>query len=84
VTPTIAVPAIEPGAIYLQVLASREADPAREALIKYKAKGHPVALDNNEPEWFRILVGPFHEQEEAAKYQLRLKADGIESFIRQL
>jgi cell division protein FtsN len=49
-----------------------------------KRKGHPVALDNNEPEWYRILVGPFREQDEAIEYQLRLKAEGHDSFIRQL
>lgn len=83
-TPTVAVPAPEPGALYLQVLASRDADPAREALVEMKAKGHSVTLDSSEAGWHRILIGPFHKQEEAAQYQLRLKTEGIDSFVRAL
>jgi cell division protein FtsN len=49
-----------------------------------RAKGHSVTLDSSEPGWYRILVGPFHEQKEAAQYQLRLKAEGIDSFVRML
>jgi cell division septation protein DedD len=82
--PTVAVPAVEPGALYLQVLASRDADPAREALLDLRAKGHSVTLDSSEAGWHRILIGPFHKQEEAAQYQLRLKTEGIDSFVRTL
>ncbi len=81
---TIAVPAIKPGAVYLQVLASREAGPAREALVEIRAKGHPVTLDNIDPAWYRILVGPFDDEESAAQYQIRLKQEKIDSFIRKL
>lgn len=81
---TIAVPAIKPGAIYLQVLASREADPAREALLEIRAKGHPVTLDNIDPAWYRILVGPFDDEQSAAEYQIRLQQEKIDSFIRKL
>lgn len=82
-TPTLAVPEIVPGSIYLQVAASTEATPARELLLKYKSMGHAVALDNNDPAWFRILVGPFPTMEAAAEYQVKLKADRIDSFIRK-
>ncbi len=82
-TATVAVPDIEAGSLYLQVLASRDAEPARKALYKFKAKGYPVALDNRDPDWYRILVGPFHNREDADAYQARLKDEGIKPFLRQ-
>jgi cell division septation protein DedD len=82
-TPTVAVPEIVPGTLYLQVLASRESEPAREALLEFKSKGHPVTLDNQDPDWFRILVGPFDTREAADAYQTRLQAEGIKSFLRK-
>jgi cell division septation protein DedD len=82
-TPTVAVPAIRPGTFYLQVLASKEADPARKELIDLKAKGHPVTLDNHDPEWFRILVGPFETREAANAYQLKLESEGLKPFLRK-
>jgi cell division protein FtsN len=80
---TVAVAAIEPGTLYLQVLASRDADPARKSLLEFKSKGHPVTLDNQDPDWYRILVGPFTTREAADAYQARLQAEGIKSFLRK-
>ena len=80
---TVAVSEIIPGNMYLQVLASREAEPARKALLEIKAKGHPVALDNIDPDWYRILVGPFATREAADAYQVRLQNEGIKSFLRK-
>jgi cell division protein FtsN len=77
------VPAIQPGTLYLQVLASRDAEPSRKALLEIKSKGHPVTLDNHDPGWFRILVGPFDTREAANAYQLRLESEGIKSFLRK-
>ena len=82
-TPTVTVPEIEPGTMYLQVLASRDAEPARKALFEFKAKGHPVTLDNQDPGWYRILVGPFPTRADANAYQARLQAEGIKSFLRR-
>lgn len=82
-TATVTVPEIQRGQMYLQVLASTESAPAREALREFKAKGHPVALDNQDPEWFRILIGPFSTPEAAQEYMERLQAEGTDSFIRQ-
>jgi hypothetical protein len=79
----VAVPEIVPGNIYLQVLASREAEPARKALRDIKAKGHPVALDNLDPDWYRILVGPFATREAADAYMRKLKGEGYNSFLRK-
>jgi cell division protein FtsN len=65
------------------VLASRDADPARKSLLEFKSKGHPVTLDNQDPDWYRILVGPFTTREAADAYQARLQAEGIKSFLRK-
>jgi hypothetical protein len=82
-TRTVAVPAIRSGTLYLQVLASKEAGPARKELMDLKAKGHPVTLDNHDPEWFRILVGPFDTREAASAYQLKLESEGLKPFLRK-
>jgi cell division protein FtsN len=65
------------------VLASREAEPARKSLLEFKSKGHPVTLDNQDPDWYRILVGPFSTRDAADAYQARLQAEGIKSFLRK-
>jgi SPOR domain len=72
-----------PGTLYLQVLASRDKGPALQALQEIKSKGHPAVLDNIDPDWFRILVGPFTAREAADAYQQRLEAEGIKSFLRK-
>jgi cell division protein FtsN len=47
------------------------------------SKGHPAILENLDPGWFRIVVGPFTTREAADAYQQRLEAEGIKSFLRK-
>jgi cell division septation protein DedD len=81
---TVAVEPIVPGTMYLQVSAVKESGAARQVLRRMKSGGHPVALDSEGGEWFRVLIGPFTTREEADAYQLRLKGEGIDSFLRKM
>jgi cell division protein FtsN len=74
---------VQPGFIYLQVFASREPGPAQRALSQMIAKGHPVAVDNLDPSYYRIVIGPFAAREEADAYLARLKAEGTDAFLRK-
>ena len=73
----------QPGTMYLQVFSAHDLGPAQEVYLKMKSRGHNAVLDNLDPQYFRIVIGPFATREAADEYQRRLNSDGINSFLRK-
>ena len=70
--------------IHLQIAAVRVREDAQLLVDKLQAKGYRVSLyDNPNDEWFRVVVGPFSDEEAAKTDQARLKADGLDSLLRR-
>jgi cell division septation protein DedD len=67
----------EPGAMYLQVGALHRAD--AETMVKtLREQNYPAVLaTSSKPEFFRVLVGPYHQTAEVADTKARLKALGF-------
>ncbi len=76
-------PVAASGSHYLQVLARREPAAAQSFMSQLKAKGYPVLIEADKGDgWNRVLLGPLPDEQAVAEYQARLKADGIDSFLR--
>ncbi len=70
--------------IHLQVAAVRVKDDAQSLVNKLKAKGYRVSLyDKANDGWFRVVVGPFRDEDSAKADQKRLSADGLNSLLRR-
>jgi cell division septation protein DedD len=69
--------------MFLQVFSARDLESAQKVYMQMRAKGHLAILDNLEPEYFRIVIGPFPTRQAADEYLQRLRGDGIESFLRR-
>jgi cell division septation protein DedD len=67
----------EPGATYLQVGALHRAD--AETLVKtLREQNYPAVLaTSSKPDFFRVLVGPYHQTAEVADTKARLKTLGF-------
>lgn len=67
----------EPGAIYLQVGALHRPD--AETMVKtLREQNYPAVLaTSSKPDFFRVLVGPYHQTAEVADAKARLKALGF-------
>jgi cell division protein FtsN len=48
-----------------------------------RAKGYPASLSDQGDGWYRVLIGPFKTESEAAEYQKRLQADGVKYMVRK-
>jgi cell division septation protein DedD len=70
--------------IHLQVAAVRVKDDAQLLVNKLKAKGYRVSLNDGANDgWFRVVVGPFKDEDSAKADQKRLSADGLNSLLRR-
>ncbi len=70
--------------IHLQVAAVRVRDDAQSLVNKLKAKGYRVSLNDRANDgWFRVVVGPFSDEDSAKADQKRLSADGLNSLLRR-
>jgi cell division septation protein DedD len=71
----LAVP--EPGAMYLQVGALHHAD--AETMVKtLREQGYPAVLaTSSKPDFFRVLVGPYHSTAQVADSKAKLKTLGF-------
>jgi cell division septation protein DedD len=67
----------EPGATYLQVGALHRAD--AESMVKtLREQNYPAVLaTSSKPDFFRVLVGPYHQTAEVADAKARLKTLGF-------
>lgn len=67
----------EPGATYLQVGALHRAD--AETMVKtLREQKYPAVLaTSSKPDFFRVLVGPYHQTAEVADAKARLKTLGF-------
>lgn len=67
----------EPGATYLQVGALHRAD--AETMVKtLREQNYPAVLaTSSKPDFFRVLVGPYHQTAEVADAKARLKTLGF-------
>ena len=70
--------------IHVQVAALRVRSDAQLLVSKLKDKKYPVALyDKVGDGWHRVVVGPFASVYEAKATQNRLRADGLQTILRQ-
>ena len=70
--------------IHLQVAALRVHSDAEMLAGKLKAKGYRATVfEQGSDEWHRVLVGPFSSPDAAKKDQRKLKADGLDSILRE-
>jgi cell division protein FtsN len=70
--------------IHLQVAAVRVKDDAQLLVNKLKAKGYRVSLNDKANDgWYRVVVGPFKDEDSAKTDQKRLSADGLNSLLRR-
>jgi cell division protein FtsN len=67
----------EPGAMYLQVGALHHSD--AETLLKtLREQGYPAVLaTSSKPDFFRVLVGPYHQTAQVADTKAKLKTLGF-------
>ena len=67
----------EPGAMYLQVGALHRPD-AETMVRTLREQNYPAVLaTSSKPDFFRVLVGPYHQTAEVADAKARLKALGF-------
>jgi cell division protein FtsN len=70
--------------IHLQVAAVRVKDDAQLLVNKLQAKGYRVSLNDKANDgWYRVVVGPFKDEDSAKADQKRLSADGLNSLLRR-